>query len=50
MFIFQCVDPELKQAGLLRHTEDDLVHVAMIATNVNRCVKKQKYVLYTAQK
>jgi Mn-containing catalase len=35
-YTIQCVDPALKSADLLRHTGEELVHVAMIATNVNR--------------
>ena len=32
----QCVERDLKPASSLRYTADDLLHVAMIATNVNR--------------
>ena len=36
LLIFQCVDRELKLAENLRYTDDELLHVAIIATNVNR--------------
>jgi len=32
----ECVERDLKAGGSLRYTGDDLLHVAMIATNVNR--------------
>ena len=37
----QCVERDLKPASSLCYTADDLLHVAMIATNVNRqiCLK-----------
>ena len=51
--VIQCVDRKLKAADQLIYAEDDdMLHVAFIATNVNRCEHylNHQYTLYESFK